>query len=132
MRCRTLAFAATALLAARSPALASPPDAPSLTVDVPQPSLVTSPDWVGRPAYDAVTTAYHAVIKNGSSGGASVRCLISTEGRLQQCLVVRESSAGFGEVALRLTPLFRMRLADAHGAPVAGRQIFVPFQFGPD
>jgi protein TonB len=65
-------------------------------------------------------------------GAASVRCQVSSQGRLGQCVVVRQTSAGFGEAALRLTPLFRMRLSTADGQPVAGREITVPFHFGQD
>jgi hypothetical protein len=93
---------------------------------------VTSPEWVERPTAAEVIGAYRAFVENQQGGDAAVRCMVSSQGLLAHCATIRQSDTSFGKAALSLTPNFRLRPLDANGAPVAGREIVVPFRFEPD
>lgn len=95
---------------------------------------ITNPRWDRRPTTSDLAKVYPAAARRSAlDGAASVTCVVTGEGWLTNCRVEAETpgGAGFGEAAVRLMPLFRMKPADAFGVPVEGRTIRVPIQFRP-
>ncbi len=65
-------------------------------------------------------------------GRVLVECATTADGRLSQCHVLEESPAGygFGEAAIRLSVLYRLRTATSDGsALVSGASIRLPITF---
>jgi protein TonB len=64
-------------------------------------------------------------------GRASISCTVDARGTLQNCSVANEtpSDAGFGDAALRMSKLFKMRPMTKDGAPVDGGKIVIPIAF---
>lgn len=64
-------------------------------------------------------------------GFARILCTVTAEGLLTDCSVASESdpTMGFGEAALKLAPIFRMRPTTADGQPVGGAKVTIPIQF---
>lgn len=65
------------------------------------------------------------------SGKATISCTVTAKGTLEACFVVSESPAdmGFGDAALNLSRLFRMKPKTLDGEPVEGRTVVVPLIF---
>lgn len=64
-------------------------------------------------------------------GAATISCVVDASGRLQDCRVLDETPAGygFGEAALRMKVLFRMKPLTRGGQPVDGGVVRVPIRF---
>lgn len=64
-------------------------------------------------------------------GRATIRCTVTAKGLLQSCVVVSESpaDAGFGDAALKLSRLFKMKPKTQDGAPVDGGEVTIPIVF---
>lgn len=93
------------------------------------PLWVTNPNWTRRPDGNDVFETYPLRARNeGLRGAAVLVCRIGDRGELKLCIVDREepSGQGFGDAALKLSRVFRMRDKDEGGAPVAGRLITLP------
>lgn len=110
-----------ALLQAAAPA--APPESPP---------LITSPDWIRRPAGEDMARVYppEAVRKN-RSGRATISCVVDATGKVGDCKVLEEFPVGegFGDAALKLASNFRMRPVTKDGKPVAGGIVKVPISF---
>jgi protein TonB len=63
-------------------------------------------------------------------GIATVDCTVTPEGKLTNCTVLSEDPVGwgFGDAALRLTPLFKMHPALKDGVAVSA-EIHIPIRF---
>lgn len=109
---------ALAIAAAASPA---PPGWP-----------LTNPDWVRRPTGNDMARVYpdRATAKS-LNGAATISCRVLASGELTGCQVLVETPSGekFGEAAMRLAPLFRMRPQTTDGRPVEGGTIRIPIKF---
>jgi len=106
-------------------AAAAPPAGPTLPV-------VTQPDWVRKPNGEDVARYYpQGAQMKGLAGRATIECQVVAAGALSSCRVLEESPAdeGFGEAALKLGPLFKMRPATKNGVPVDGGIIRIPIRF---
>ncbi len=90
---------------------------------------VTKPVWVKQPDAGDIMPVYHPAVTDQQGGIAVLRCEVSWAGRLERCVVARQSAPGLGDAALQLAPLFKMGLLDGEGTPVAGRQVDVPVEF---
>jgi TonB family protein len=66
----------------------------------------------------------------GLSGYALIQCIVSPQGALHDCQVLKETpaGAGFGQAALALTPQFLMRPETVNGKPVEAT-ISIPITF---
>jgi TonB family protein len=68
----------------------------------------------------------------GIEGVASISCFVTIEGALRNCVVKSEepAGAGFGEAALNMATLFKMRPATRDGKPVESvMPITIPIRF---
>lgn len=67
----------------------------------------------------------------GLEGKAVISCTITAEGRLADCAVVSEDPPGFGfgEAAVKMSTLFKMRPKTQGGAPVDGGKVTIPIRF---
>jgi TonB family protein len=115
-----LILAAVAATAAAAPA---PPA---------RPSVITQPDWLQRPAGSDMANLYpKAAAAQNVEGRATIACKVTAQGTLADCAVTEESPAGqgFGEAALKLATLFKMRPMTRDGVPVDGGKINIPIHF---
>ena len=95
-------------------------------------SVVTRPDWARKPSGDDMARYYpDRAQRMEVSGRATISCTVTAKGTLEGCSVVSESPAdmGFGDAAIRLSRLFRMKPKTLDGAPVDGGQVTVPLVF---
>ncbi len=67
-------------------------------------------------------------------GRALIRCDVTTEHQLANCEIESEEPAGcgYGEAALRMSKLFKMRPKAADGSEAAGARITIPVKFAKD
>jgi TonB family protein len=102
--------------------------APQLPVE----GLITDPDWAERPTGDDVSRFYPPLaVSLRLSGRAMVLCSVTSGGTLTGCSTLGQSPAGFGfgDAALHLTSLFRMRPRMLNGTPVPGGSVRIPIRF---
>jgi periplasmic protein TonB len=93
------------------------------------PAPLTRPMWDRRPSRTDVERVYpRRTHPDRAEGRAVIWCAVNAGGALVDCTVESESGEGFGEAALRLSKLFRMRTTDGEGVSVVGRRIRVPFR----
>lgn len=98
----------------------------------PRPSVITQPDWVRRPTGEDLARYYpDRAQRMNIEGRASIACTVNARGTLDACSVASESpaDAGFGDAALRMSKLFKMRPMTKDGAPVDGGKITIPIVF---
>jgi len=109
------------------------PPPPAIPAGPPPPGgPVVRPDWLRKPTGGDVVRVYPAAARQTKlEGRGAVKCQVTSEGRLAECLIVSEAPVGqdFGAAAMRLAPLFRMRDVDGFGEKVAGRSITIPVAF---
>jgi protein TonB len=65
------------------------------------------------------------------SGSAKIYCVVTASGTLSECTVASESPAdfGFGDAALKMSKLFKMKPQTQDGQPVGGAHINIPIRF---
>ena len=65
------------------------------------------------------------------SGRAEISCTVLANGKLSDCSVVSEDPADqqFGDAALKLSKLFKMRPQTKDGAPTSGGTVRIPIRF---
>ncbi|HEY1752209.1 MAG TPA: energy transducer TonB [Caulobacteraceae bacterium] len=105
-------------------------DPPAVTPDVFASPVVIDPDWAAyvppiNPVYPK------AAFRAGVSGRATLSCLVSAEGRLQDCKVIEQTPPGydFGDAALKLSRSFRMTPQLRDGVAVGGAKVTFPVAF---
>ena len=120
------------LLAAGAVWARTPPPAPPAADAAPAPAarnplpperlcVVTGAEWVRRPSR-AERKALHPPGAARRPGQAVLECAIRPDGTLDACGVITEApaGAGFGQAALALAPMHRMRPNTATGENVGG------------
>lgn len=123
------------------PALAPPlaePSAPNSTasllswkINLP---VIRRPDWIRRPSNDAFYSVYpKRALRRELGGRAVITCKVDAEGMLAGCSILNEEPAGegFGDAALALAPLFRMRSQTPNCEPSEGATVTIPFTWRP-
>jgi protein TonB len=98
----------------------------------PRPSVITQPDWVRRPSAEDLERYYpERAQRMNVEGRASISCTVDARGTLQNCSVASENPGdqGFGEAAMRMSRLFKMRPMTKDGSPVDGGKIVIPIAF---
>jgi periplasmic protein TonB len=107
-----------------------PPRAPP--PEPPRPSVITNADWMRRPSGDDIARYYpERAQRMDVEGRASLTCTVNARGTLESCSVTSESpdDQGFGDAAMKLSRLFKMRPMTKDGAPVDGGRIVIPIRF---
>uniref|UniRef100_UPI002FDA61A5 energy transducer TonB n=1 Tax=Phenylobacterium sp. TaxID=1871053 RepID=UPI002FDA61A5 len=98
----------------------------------PRPSVITNPDWARVPSGEEVARYYpDRAQRMGAEGRVVLSCSVTARGTLEGCSVVEETPSGqdFGNAAMRMTRLFRMRPRTADGQPVEGGTVRIPISF---
>ena len=64
-------------------------------------------------------------------GSVVLQCSVNAKGNVENCNIVSEdpSNFGFGDAAIRLSRLFRMKPRTRDGAPVEGGTVRIPIKF---
>ncbi|MGA0603009.1 energy transducer TonB [Caulobacter sp. KR2-114] len=67
----------------------------------------------------------------GVEGKAVISCTVNAEGRLADCAVVSEDPPGFGfgDAAVKMSSIFKMRPKAQNGIPVGGGKVTIPIRF---
>jgi len=65
------------------------------------------------------------------AGSAKMECTVTAQGTLSGCSIVSEDppDLGFGQAALDMAKLFKMRPKTVDGAAVGGATVIVPLRF---
>ena len=65
------------------------------------------------------------------SGKAEISCTVMASGKVANCNVISEdpSDQGFGDAALKLSKLFKMRPQSRDGVPTSGGTVRIPIRF---
>lgn len=103
------------------------------TDDTPtSPALIVRPEWAYAPSGEDFIRHYpDRAAQLGLDGRATIECSVHGLGRLIDCAVISESpvEAGFGEAALRLSKLYKMKPKTFDGDPTAGSRVRFPIEF---
>lgn len=125
---RQLALAAT-LVALWSAAQAQPATRrPAL----PLAGMVTNPDWIAKPSGEDVARFYPPIAQvMRLEGRSTIQCSVNETGSVQGCTVLSEQPAGvgFGQAAIQLSQLFRMKPKMVDGVAVGGAEVTIPINF---
>lgn len=130
----SLAGVALTAIAATALAQSNAPDTPPAVKPAPTPPGTSTLEWVRRPNGDDKDRVYPPAARTAHIGGEVVlSCGITAAGTMANCLVISETPDGqkFGEAALRLTPLFRVKPMTREGWPVEGGVVKFPIKFTP-
>ena len=94
--------------------------------------MITNADWLKKPNGDDLAKYYpDRALRLNVDGKATIHCTVNSRGTLDACSVTSEEpdNQGFGDSALKLSKLFKMRPQTKDGAPVDGGQINIPIVF---
>lgn len=95
-------------------------------------SVITRPDWAQKPSGDDMERFYPERARTEEVGGrATIVCVVNATGSLADCTVADETPKdyGFGDAALSLSAMFRMKPKTIDGTPVDGGDITIPIIF---
>jgi protein TonB len=100
-----------------------------LSAAPPADALTVRPDWMSRPTQVDLDRVYPPLARaNEVEGGAVLGCAVAATGALKDCQIVSEypEGGGFGEAALKLAPVFTLRILPGQ-APL--ERVRVPITF---
>ncbi len=110
------------------PYSAPPPPPPQVRSTGP----ISDPVWTRRRTGAEAAEFYpRRAEEDGTEGMAIVDCLVTDDGRLENCSVVEEHpvGVGFGAATLALAKRFRLRSTSQSGELVGGRRVRIPFRW---
>jgi TonB family protein len=99
---------------------------------LPLAGVITKPDWLTKPSGDDFARDYPPIaMMMGLEGQSSIKCKVNEAGALEACTVISEQPAGigFGQAAIQMSGLFRMKPQTVDGAPVGGAEVSIPIHF---
>jgi protein TonB len=110
-------------------------DAPSASDAAPAPD--SAPNWTHeitpeRCPQGRLTHYYPPNAQaQGRTGSVVMKCRVTQEGTVDECVVVSEDPPGygFGEAALKMSCLFKMKPKTVNGSPVGGAEVTIPLKF---
>lgn len=124
---------ALALRAAAAPmGEAAAPSSGGVGADLPVEGVITHPEWVLKPTGEDLQRYYPPIPQLLYLGGlAQLNCEVTGSGGLDNCQVLSETppGLGFGDAALNMAPLFKMKPETIDGAPVGGARVVIPIRF---
>ena len=94
--------------------------------------LVVQPDYRRKPSLEDILRYYPpAAAKKSLPGQATIDCVVDVRGALTNCRVVSEEPVGegFGEGALAMSPIFKMRPMTVDGVATGGAKVRIPIHF---
>ncbi|WP_091741845.1 energy transducer TonB [Phenylobacterium immobile] len=94
--------------------------------------VISQPDWIQKPTQEEMWRVVPTqAAREGVAGEAFVECRVNVEGGLHACKVFHEAplGMGFGEAALAMTPVFRMRPLTRDGKPFPDGIVRVPIRW---
>ena len=100
-----------------------------------QGSVIVNPDWTVKPTADDIARYYPRLAQTiALPGRATIKCHVEVSQEVTGCSIVAEipDGFGFGEAALAMAKVFRMRPQTVDGIPVGGASVVVPIAFGQD
>ena len=93
--------------------------------------LIQDPDWIRVPTGRDVAKSYPpAASRRRISGEAVIECATTEDGLLTDCFILSEAPGGmgFGEAAIKMSPIFKMRQTTKGGQSIAGGKVQIPFK----
>lgn len=99
----------------------------------PAPVTMDMSAWERRPSGRDLQRAYpRKALAEGLSGFAAVACEVTADGLLTNCKIDSEGPPGygFGEAAMSLMPLFKLRSMTPGGQSREGGTVRIPIRFG--
>jgi TonB family protein len=96
------------------------------------PRVIQRPEWAQKPTFDDMEHFYPERARQEEiPGRAAIQCQVTAMGLLDGCTVVAESpkNYGFGEAAMGLSEIFRMKPKRIDGQPIGGGIVTVPIIF---
>jgi Gram-negative bacterial TonB protein C-terminal len=93
-------------------------------------SIIGNPDWLRKPTQEEAIQFFPANAGE-APGHATIACVVSTRGLLENCRVNEENPPGhgFGGAALAMSSVFLMRPMTIDGLPVGGAAVIIPIRF---
>jgi protein TonB len=94
--------------------------------------VITQPDWLRKPTAEDMARYYpDRAQRMNIEGRATISCTVTAQGTLTSCSVAEEEPAegGFGDAAMRMSKLFKMRPMTKDGSPVSGGTVRIPIAF---
>ena len=107
------------------------PPAPA-PVAPPRPSVISNPDWAHKPNGEDMQRYYpERASRMNVEGHVTLSCTVNSKGSLDGCSVVEETpeNQDFGNSAIKLSKLFKMKPKTLDGAPVEGGTVRIPLSF---
>ncbi len=96
--------------------------------------MITNPDWLRQPNGDDYAEYYPQRASDlGKGGVATISCTVTSKGTLTGCSISGEDPTGFGfgDAALKISKLFRMKPKQIDGQSVEGGSFSTRIRFRP-
>lgn len=94
--------------------------------------VLTDPDWIDKPSGSDLGANYPLIAAQIQIEGlTNLSCAVNDLGRLESCVVTRETpeGLGFGSASLAMSHIFRMRPQTRNGQPVSRGTVRIPIRF---